>query len=232
MSNNSTFVPGMQEAPSKGFNPYAKNSAEMGMGTFVPGMAAPTSQPPQSSGEEQKHGSSGVVGFLYSISNNGIREYWPLYLGANTIGRASDTSVKLSEASVSDHHAQINIKQMRTSRKLIASIQDTGSKNGIFVNDEELEYEAHPCKNGDLITIGNAYNLLLILVDPDAHSMTPSENFIPVEQVEEEDDFPTFNTSSANNHGGNYNNATISLNGDSPMAGPGGTMILEGDAKR
>ena len=53
---------------------------------------------------------------------------------------------------MSDIHAELNIKQMKTTHKILASIKDIGSKNGIFVNEEELDYSAHECFNNDLIT--------------------------------------------------------------------------------
>ena len=95
----------------------------------------------------------------------------------------------MKEGTVSDIHAELNIKQMKTTHKILASIKDIGSKNGIFVNEEELDYSAHECFNNDLITIGLNYRLLLILIDTQALGLTVSENFIPIEE-EEDVDFP------------------------------------------
>lgn len=118
-----------------------------------------------------------VVGFLYSISRKGISEYWTLHLGANTIGKGSDNDIQLMEASVSVSHATINIKLMKTTGKVIAFIRDIGSKNGIYLNETELDYEGHSCKNGDIITIGDAYKLALILIDTNELGLSPADNF-------------------------------------------------------
>jgi pSer/pThr/pTyr-binding forkhead associated (FHA) protein len=122
-----------------------------------------------------------VVGFLYSISHNGTAEYWTLHLGSNTIGKAPENDIRLMEASVSASHATINIKQMKTTGSIIAFIRDIGSKSGIYLNDTELDYEGHSCKNGDLITIGDAYKLLLILVDINGSGLSTADNFKEIE---------------------------------------------------
>lgn len=118
-----------------------------------------------------------VVGFLYSVSKPGCVEYWPLHLGTNTIGRSEDSNVVLREKSVSKNHAVINLKLMRQSGEVIASIRDVGSKNGMYVNEVELDYEQHVCKSGDILTIGFNYKLLLILVSAAKLGLKVSENF-------------------------------------------------------
>ena len=90
-----------------------------------------------------------------------------MYVGINRIGKSEEADIKLLEGSVSDIHANIQIKRMRSNGgRLIATIVDAGSKNGIVVNDEELDYDRHQIKNGDIITIGLSYKLAFILVDP------------------------------------------------------------------
>lgn len=145
------------------------------METYVPGMYN------QSNKTNITGNQSPVVGFLYSISNNGIGEYWVLHLGTNTIGKSPNNDIQLLEASVSANHANISIKQMKTAGKMIAYIRDVGSKNGLYLNDIELDYEGHPCQNGDVISIGNAYKLLLIIVDAQEQGLSVADNFMPVE---------------------------------------------------
>ena len=136
---------------------------------------------------QRKEEAEPVVGFLYSMSHNGAAEYWPLHLGSNTIGKSPDNDICLMEASVSNSHATINIKQMKTTGNVIAFIRDIGSKSGIYLNETELDYEGHSCKNGDIITIGDAYKLLLIIIDANAIGLCPADNFkeIEVEIAEE-----------------------------------------------
>ena len=172
------------------FNPYSRAAADANgfssAGTIIPNM-----QPFSSPAAEGKPGklvaSEPVVGFLYSISKQGIGEYWPLHIGRNTIGRSESCDICLKESTVSDLHAALNIKQIRSENKLYASIRDEGSKNGIFVNKEELDFDAHSCKSNDIITIGLHYRLLLLLIDAEAYGLTVDEGFIPVDAALEED---------------------------------------------
>lgn len=230
-NNNSTFVPGMERS-SDIPNPYAafpesgysaKNNGE----TFVPGMQAVSSAPVQSI---SKASQAPVVGFLYSISHAGITEYWPIHLGANIIGRGDGVDINLNEATVSSRHAQINVKQMRVSHKLIANIQDIGSKRGMFLNDEELDYETHPCKNGDVITIGDAYKLLIVLIDTESVGLAIAENFVEVAEksTQEETRMNDFTSTSPRINPYDRNTAgTVDLSGAAPIGMPGGTVILD-----
>lgn len=141
-----------------------------------------------------------VVGFLYSISRQGIGEYWPIKLGRNTIGRSASCDIQLAEASVSDLHASISVKIMKSTGRLVASIRDEGSKTGLFLNDDELDYNNYSCKNLDVIVVGANYRILIILVDAPEYGLIAAENFVaadvtyesaPVEKKEEVRDFGT-----------------------------------------
>lgn len=126
-----------------------------------------------------------VVGFLYTVSKNGFPEYWPLHIGQNTIGKDNNMDICLKESSISDHHANIQIKKMRTNGgRLIATIVDAGSKNGIVVNDEELDYDRHPLKHMDIITIGLNYQLVCLLIDPIEIGLDVSKNFKSISATE------------------------------------------------
>jgi pSer/pThr/pTyr-binding forkhead associated (FHA) protein len=190
----------------------------------VPSQASPQAKP-----------NTPVVGFLYSISRKGIGEYWPLHLGTNTIGRSEDNDICLKEMSVSSKHATLSIKQMKSTHKLIASIRDTGSKTGMFLNDEELDYENHTCKANDIITVGSSYKLLLILIDAEEYGLSVAEGFVEDKQSTE-DDFgfqpqggfgdatqSKFRPYSADNR--NVDTGTVDLSG-AGFEEPGGTEMM------
>jgi len=174
-----------------------------------------------------------VVGFLYSISRKGIGEYWPLHLGTNTIGRSNECDIVLRERSISERHATLSIKQMKTTHKLIASIRDTGSKNGMYLNEEELDYDNHSCKNNDIITVGTSYKLLLLLIDAEQYGLSVSEDFVPVEEEENnffaasnnfgDDTRNNFNPYNADNR--NVDTGTVDLNG-AQFTKPGETKFM------
>lgn len=231
MSQEKTVVPGLGDFNST--NPKSKlysrtstqvNSETYNRGTIVPGMEQMA--PGVKVSEPNDGKSSPVVGFLYSISRQGIGEYWPVHLGSNKIGRIETCDICLKEHTVSDIHAELNVKQMKTTHKVLASIKDVGSKNGIFVNDDELDYSTHECFNNDLITIGLNYKLLLILIDVETLGLSVSNDFIPVEE-EEDIPFPPhgggFNPYDHNNR--TTNGGTVAMDG-SQGTEPGGTKYM------
>ena len=132
--------------------------------------------------------------------------------------------------SVSDHHAAINIKQMKTTNRLIASIRDIGSKNGLFLNDEELDYENHSCKANDIIVIGRCYKLLLLLVDAEQCGLSIAEDFVPTNESvsDDRDEMNGFTQGHFNPYdsmGRNVDTGTVDLSG-SQFDEPGKTKFL------
>ena len=114
MSQEKTSVPGMENSyyANKKNNMYSRTTTpDMGSrGTMVPGMEEVA--PNVGRHESSAKGGAPVVGFLYSISRQGIGEYWPLHIGSNKIGRSGNCDICLKEGTVSDIHAELNIKQM------------------------------------------------------------------------------------------------------------------------
>lgn len=224
------------------YNPYARqelNYDNRGAGTFIPGIhdnpRDNTQANPEGYPSKPERNEDPVVGFLYSISRKGIGEYWPLHLGPNSIGRADDCTIKLNEQTVSAHNSVINIKQMKTTGKMIASIQDTQTKISSFLNDEELDFAIHPCQNEDIITIGANYKLLLLLIDPEKYGLTVAPEFLDAESAEEADDsyapsaYPQDTDSTGydlyNSANRNTDNGTVDLSGVSTDQ-PGGTKFM------
>lgn len=177
--SNETYVPGMNGAGNQQPNTAIYANPNNSAATYIPSMnkaaAAPAAEP---------RSGAPVVGFLYSISRDGFPEYWPLYVGVNKIGKGADMDIRLCEKSVSDHHANLNIKRMRTAgNRLVASLIDVGSKNGVMLNDEELDFDPHSCKTDDIIVIGCNYKLVLLLADPVHYKLEVAPDFQPSEDT-------------------------------------------------
>lgn len=165
MDQNETFVPGRNYSKSETKNDSFLN--ETSFSHYVNNDVTKETTP--------------IVGFMYSISREGVGEYWPIKLGRNTIGRSESCNINLPEASVSDLHASLNVKIMKSTGRLVASIRDEGSKTGLFLNDQELDYENYSCKNLDVLVVGTSYRLLLILIDAPEYGLTVAKNFIPAD---------------------------------------------------
>ena len=192
MSQNKTVIKGLEPADAPNgasSNPYGRVGESKG--TVVPGMSGNpgvvtnVANVSPSRGQQARAASGKpVVGFLYSISRTAAGEYWPVHIGQNTIGQNPASDVVLPEATVSSDHAVLVVRKMKNPEKVIASISDARSTNGTMLNGESLGFSAVECKNGDIITIGDNYELYLILVDTPALGLKVCEDFIPVQQEE------------------------------------------------
>ena len=129
-----------------------------------------------------KPGSSSkpVMGFLYSVSRTPLGEWWPLYVGPNRIGRSENCEIPLHEASVSENHATLVIRKMHNNGAnagVFVFLQDTGSMYGTMLNGVTLDFNPKECKSGDIISVGENYELYFVLVDPDSLGLAPKPGF-------------------------------------------------------
>lgn len=143
-----------------------------------------------------------LIGFLFSISHTINGEYWAVYLGDNVIGNGNETDICLFETSVSHVHATIH--SYMQDGKLIVSISDNQSVNGTFVNGQRITETEKMCYGGDILTIGNNYQLLLLLADSSKYGLELSNDF----QEGSSDDWES------NSEANKIEEGTISLNVD------------------
>lgn len=241
MSQNKTVVPGIGDFEHSD-NRNRKNAIndfysrgtfrmnnDIPKGTIIPGMNKNVGNTNTNQEAEKKTKNSvPIIGFLYSISRQGIGEYWPIHIGKNTIGRDESNDIVLAEYTVSGFHASLSVRKMKSNGKVIALIRDEGSKTGLLVNGIELGYEGHECFNGDIITIGCNYTLYLILINAEEIGLSVAENF--EDALKEDDDEQTFEspidqTRSNFNPYDHNNRSTIAMDGNIGEE-PGGTKFM------
>lgn len=196
MSQNKTVIQGLevdnkpQQAPQQGPNAtgfYARGNSAPHNGTVVSGMMenpTPTPNPvaaPSAPASKNVVPGKPVVGFLYSVSRTMVGEFWPLYLGKNTIGNDGSSIITLAEGTVSREHATLRVLRDKFSGKISAWLIDTMSTNGTYVNNVMVGATPVDCKNGDIITIGDNYQLYLVLIDASALNLKVSEEFVPIQ---------------------------------------------------
>lgn len=178
-----------------------------------------------------------VLGFLYSVSRTSTGEFWPLHQGPNTIGQSGDSDIQLLEGTVSFNHAILNVRMMKNPEKMIAFITDTTSTNGTMVNGESLGSVPKDCKNGDIIVIGDNYELYLVLLDPATLGLKVAEKFLAVEESSDPNSQMPFTPNGQpstrdyvsdpySRMGGGYvpNNGTVGFDGSSGNGNKGGTV--------
>lgn len=176
MSSNKTIIPGMEEAYTE--QSFGRQNAKVQDGTCVP---SPFGTIPTATSNTMNQ--KPIVGFLYSISKSASGEFWPLRIGSNSIGRSADCNVCLGEATVSEQHAVLVVRQMKNPEKIIASICDARSTCGTMINGESLGFDQRECFNGDIITIGEHYDLYFILLDAKQIGLNVCRDFIGTQTI-------------------------------------------------
>ncbi len=184
MSQNKTKFPGMENATNNPYNRYMdeemKNNDQRA--TRFPGIDD------TDGGQQTEAPHDPIVGFLFSVSRTPYGEYWPLYIGKNTIGRNTGdfaNMINLLEGSVSSEHAALVIEQYTNPNETVAVLENKGSKNGTFINGKRVIYgRTEECKNGDILRFGSSYECLMVLFDVRELGLKKAENFIVVDELE------------------------------------------------
>lgn len=189
MSSNKTVVPGMSSTGSQPFGQPQPGFAQAPIppmssapaGTVFPGMNLnqPVNPAPAQPKADDNH--KPIVGFLYSVSRTVVGEFWPLYLGQNIIGRGMGAGISLAEQTVSDNHCKIIAQEQKNPDRLFVYIQEGGSTCGTLVNGSSLDFNPREIKNGDIITVGEHYELLVLLVDAKQLELKQNEDFLAVQ---------------------------------------------------
>ena len=107
-----------------------------------------------------------IIGVLYSISAGIEGELFPLYVGRNTIGSDLSCDICLRETSVSAQHGLMLARKQTDENGdeyINVMLSDNNSSYGTSVNGERLNFERITCSDGDIITIGQNYVLVLSL---------------------------------------------------------------------
>ena len=225
MSTSKTVYPGMPAVAAAA--PGTNQSKPM---TQCPGLAAP-SNPNQPAAKQ-------LMGFLYSVSKTAAGEFWPVYVGPNTIGRGADNSICLNEASVSEKHATLVVRKLMkngASNGVSVFISDTLSTYGTMLNGETLDSHPRDCNNGDIITFGSNYEMYFVLVDPDALGLAPKDSFMESNPTPAPAPAPVVNPGWTQQpvgmNTGDAHKGTLPGTGSSPFDGRKPTMYMPGNNK-
>jgi pSer/pThr/pTyr-binding forkhead associated (FHA) protein len=102
-------------------------------------------------------------GFLVSFQSNPAGEFWPLHSGRLTVGRSNSgetLDVPLADATISSRHAVITVDPGVGT----IQVEDTGSTNGTFVNDEHLGFNGRrDLRDGDRIRFGGYTTVVKVI---------------------------------------------------------------------
>ena len=132
-----------------------------------------------------------LIGVLYSISAGIEGELFPVYVGRNTIGSDLSCDICLRETSVSAQHGILLARKqanVQGDEYINVILSDTNSSYGTCVNGERLNFEKVTCTDGDVISIGQNYVLVLSLFNA-LDKLTVAYGFdrIPAPKIVEEE---------------------------------------------
>lgn len=132
-----------------------------------------------------------LIGVLYSISAGIEGELFPVYVGRNTIGCDLSCDICLRETSVSAQHGILLARKqtdVQGDEYINVILSDTNSSYGTCVNGERLNFEKVTCTDGDVISIGQNYVLVLSLFNAlDKLSVAYGFDRIPDPKIVEEE---------------------------------------------
>lgn len=126
------------------------------------------------------NGNRKIIGVLFSVSHFSNGEVFPIYEGANTIGRNADNDIQLQEASIDEYHAVLYATHDDyPGTDYIITIHDQGSSFGTMVGGDEVIFNQHSVYDNDILFVGNHYQLIAKLFQQEAHKLFTTEAFQP-----------------------------------------------------
>jgi pSer/pThr/pTyr-binding forkhead associated (FHA) protein len=106
---------------------------------------------------------SALRGFLVAYQFNTQGDFWPLTGGRKTLGRANSgekVDISIADATISSRHATFIIDGVAGT----VQVEDTGSTNGTFVNEENVGYNVRrDLRDGDRIRFGGFSTIVKII---------------------------------------------------------------------
>jgi pSer/pThr/pTyr-binding forkhead associated (FHA) protein len=95
-----------------------------------------------------------LAGFLVSYEGDERGTFWPIYQGQNALGRrgaAAGLQIEIDHPTTSSRHAVL----YASARPARLKIEDTGSTNGTFVREQQLERgQRVEARDGDTVRFG------------------------------------------------------------------------------
>jgi diguanylate cyclase (GGDEF)-like protein len=102
---------------------------------------------------------------LFAVTGPEQGSVFPLHSLSTRIGRDGDLDVNLSDDAVSRHHARLTLGRDGT------HVEDLGSSNGSFVNEERIEGRCQ-LADGDHLRVGNTILKFSMLDELEQHALT------------------------------------------------------------
>jgi pSer/pThr/pTyr-binding forkhead associated (FHA) protein len=104
-----------------------------------------------------------VRGFLVAYGSNAAGDFWPLTGGRLLVGRlggADGIDISLQDPTISSRHAAFSVDAQSGT----VTVEDTGSTNGTFVNDEHIGFNGRrDLRDGDRVRFGGFSTIVKVI---------------------------------------------------------------------
>ncbi len=150
------FPPPAQQVPPNMYGPGQGFGGGAAAPAFEPPppVAAPVAAAAAAPAAPMVLPANALRGFLVTYQANTKGDFWPLNGGRVTVGRSSSgdqVDIPLADATISSRHAMIVVDGTTGS----VSVEDTGSTNGTYVNEEHLGFNGRrDLRDGDRVRFG------------------------------------------------------------------------------
>jgi pSer/pThr/pTyr-binding forkhead associated (FHA) protein len=116
-----------------------------------------------SSPEPGPGGGRKLRGFLVAYGTNPNGDFWPLSAGRVIVGRqgtGDGVDVAVQDPTISSRHAALVVDPASGS----IAVEDTGSTNGTFVNDEHIGFNGRrELRDGDRVRFGGYITVVKVI---------------------------------------------------------------------
>ena len=144
--------------PAYAPSPQAAYAPQPGYGAPQPGPAAFQPEPPREVAPTKI-----LRGFLVAYGGNPSGDFWPLTGGRLVVGRlgaAEGIDISMPDPTISSRHAAMVVDAASGS----ITVEDTGSTNGTFVNDEHIGFNGRrELRDGDRLRFGGCTTIVKVI---------------------------------------------------------------------
>jgi hypothetical protein len=134
-----------------------------GFGAPPPAFGAPPGPAPGAEASGGPVPGNIVRGFLVAYGSNPAGDFWPLKGGRLAVGRqggGDGIEISLQDPTISSRHAAVLVDAASGS----VSVEDTGSTNGTFVNDEHIGFNGRrELRDGDRLRFGGFTTIVKVI---------------------------------------------------------------------
>ena len=149
--------PGAHGQPAPAYQPSSPAYQQPPVAPPAAAPRSPSHPPPSPAGRDPEQVDANaprvIAGFLVSYEGNELGAFWPIHQGQNQLGRkgaAPGLDIEIDHPTTSSRHAVL----YASARPARLKLEDSGSTNGTFLRDQQLERgRRYEVQDGDVVRL-------------------------------------------------------------------------------